>query len=338
MNRKPVVRVVPYQPHCFAFGGFEIQMISALAAVRAEGYDVEKMDFWSQNDDFDILHVWGYGLAHLPAVYWARKSGKRVVMSALLGYPTLKYRMSHFILSKFGIGRKRQELVDLLDCVSVVNDKQAETATRILGIADSKVAIIPNIVEAKYFNPPPELLPPVGIDKYILCTGNICPRKNQLALAKACIAANAPLLIIGDVLLGEEAYGESLSSLIKESSSVIWIRKVEPGSDVLIAAYQHCAAFALPSLNETQPISLLEASALQKPLLVADRPYSRQKYYVNALLVDPESVVDIRRGIEQVLENGVHHVTPRQIIDDCRYKNVGVAYGRLFERVMRLPL
>ncbi|MBL1293400.1 MAG: glycosyltransferase family 4 protein [Thiotrichales bacterium] len=337
MNRKPVVRVVPYQPHCFAFGGFEIQMISALAAVQAQGYDAGKMDFWSQNDDFDILHVWGYGLAHLPAVYWARKSGKRVVMSALLGYPTFKYKLSHFISSRYGIGRKYQELIDLVDCFSVVNDQQAETAIRILGIPDTKVAVIPNIVEAKYFDPPPGLTAPIEIDKYILCTGNVCPRKNQLALAQACVAANFPLLIIGDVLLGEETYGESLSVLIQEAPLINWIRKVDPGSDVLIAAYQYCAAFALPSFNETQPISLLEASALQKPLLIADRPYAKQKCYVNALTVEPESVSDIRRGLEQIVKNGNTHVTPQKTIEDCRLKSVGAAYGRLFELVMDRP-
>jgi len=334
MNRKPVVRVVPYQPHCFAFGGFEIQMISALAAVQAQGYDVEKMDFWSKDDGFDILHIWGYGLAHWPAAYWARKSGKRVVMSALLPYPTFKCKVRSFISSRYGIGRAHKELLDLVDYVSVVNEQQAEMATRILGVPDSKVAVIPNVVDEKYFEPPPGLTPPIAIDRYILCTGNVCPRKNQLALSQACIAANVPLLIIGDVLLGEEAYGESLSLLIQEAPSITWIRKVEPGSDVLIAAYQYCAAFALPSLNETQPISLLEASALKKPLLAADRPYAKQKYYANALLVDPESVADIRRGVEQVIENGAMHVTPYKTIEDCRFSNVGIAYGRVFESLM----
>jgi glycosyltransferase involved in cell wall biosynthesis len=334
MARKPVVRVVPYQPHCFAFGGFEMQMINALAAVRAEGLDAAEMNFWSQKDDFDILHVWGWGLAHGPAVYWAKKYGKRVVMSALLAYPTLRYKTSHLISSKYGIGRERQELLSLVDCFSVVNDKQAETATRILGIPDDKVVVIPNIVEAKYFDPPPSLLPLVEMSNYILCTGNVCPRKNQLVLALACILAKAPLLIIGDVLAGDEIYGESLSALIRDNPSIQWLKKMEPGSDALLAAYHYCSAFALPSLNETQPISLLEASAIQKPLLVANRDYAKQKYYSNALCVNPESVQDIRRGIEQVLVNGVKYVTPRQIIEECRFNKVGLAYRHLFERVM----
>jgi glycosyltransferase involved in cell wall biosynthesis len=334
MARKPIVRVVPYQPHCFAFGGFEMQMINALAAVRAEGLDAAEMNFWSQKEDFDILHVWGWGLAHWPAVYWAKKYGKRVVMSALLSYPTLRYRASHFISSKYGIGRLHQDLIDLVDCFSVVNDKQAETTTSILGVPEDKVVVIPNIVEAKYFDPPSLLSPPKNISNYILCTGNVCPRKNQLALAQACILAKASLLIIGDVLAGDEAYGESLSVLICDNPSIQWLRKMEPGSDALLAAYYYCSAFALPSLNETQPISLLEASAIQKPLLVANRDYAKQKYYVNALRVNPESVQDIRRGIEQVLANVDKYVTPRQIIEECRFDKVGLAYRHLFERVM----
>ena len=51
------VRVLPLQPHCFAFGGFEIQMLSALEAVRACGVDAQPMDIWSRNADFDIFQL-----------------------------------------------------------------------------------------------------------------------------------------------------------------------------------------------------------------------------------------------------------------------------------------
>ena len=336
MYQKPIVRVVPYQPHCFAFGGFELQMIGALQATKSEGYDAEKLDFWSQNDDFNILHVWGYSLAHLPTVYWAHKSGKKIIMSALLQYPTIRYQISHHISSKYGIGKKYQELLGLLDVVSVVNDLQAETATRIFRIPDNKVAVIPNIVDDSYFSSPKKFPSPVEIDDYILCVGNVCIRKNQLALASACAVTNKSLLIVGDVMIGEEKYGTLLSNYIKDRPRIKWIRKMQPGSDSLIAAYQNCIAFALPSLNETQPISLLEASVLQKPLLIADRPYAKQKYYANALCVDPESVADLRYGVEEITENGRRYITSSEIINDCGSKKVGMAYGRLFESMTNI--
>src|SRR5207245_1311368 len=89
------VRVLPLQPHCFAFGGFEVQMLNATDAARACGVDVQPMDIWSRDRDFDVLHVWGLDVAHTPAVYWARQSGKHVVMTALLPYLTVKRRLRY---------------------------------------------------------------------------------------------------------------------------------------------------------------------------------------------------------------------------------------------------
>ena len=51
-------RVVPFQPHCFAFGGFELQMIAAMDSARAAGADVAPLDFWRREADFDVLHLW----------------------------------------------------------------------------------------------------------------------------------------------------------------------------------------------------------------------------------------------------------------------------------------
>jgi hypothetical protein len=53
MPSRPIVRVIPLQPHCFAFGGFEIQMIAAMEAARAAGKAIAPLGFWSREADFD---------------------------------------------------------------------------------------------------------------------------------------------------------------------------------------------------------------------------------------------------------------------------------------------
>jgi hypothetical protein len=58
---RPVVRVIPAQPHCFAFGGFEIQMLAAMESAWAAGADVAPLDYWRREADFDLLHFWGDG-------------------------------------------------------------------------------------------------------------------------------------------------------------------------------------------------------------------------------------------------------------------------------------
>lgn len=327
------IRVLPFQPHCFAFGGFEIQMRSALAAVQEVGVNAQPLDPWSTNSDFDVLHVWGFGISHQPAVHWAKKAGKRVVMTALLPYISLRLRARYLDFRRHGVFRLEQELIDAADAFVVVNEAQAETAIRVFGLPPEKISVIPNIVEAKYFDPPPHLASPVDVQDYVLCTGNVCTRKNQLRLAQACIAANIPLVIVGNTLAGEEAYGNELSKLLRGQSSIRWLKRLDSESDALIAAYQHCAVFALPSFNETQPISALEASALRKPLLMGNGSYAKQKYYANALLIAPRSVDAIRMGVEKVISEPKRFITPLENIDECRRARVGAAYRDVFQRV-----
>jgi glycosyltransferase involved in cell wall biosynthesis len=325
------VRIAPYQPHSLAFGGFEIQMRSALAAALAQGVDAEPLDPWKYDDSFDVLHVWGLGLVHEPAIYWARNTGKRVVMTALLPYLTARSKVRHLLLR----GERSRSLVKLLrfvDRLAVVNDLQAESAVHLFGVAEEKIEIIPNIVEEQYFQRSAGEIPHnFGITNYVLTTGNVCERKNQLALAQACKQYNIPLLMIGDVLSGEEAYGKKLAELVADVPTILWLRKMAPGSSELVWAYRNCVAFALPSFNETQPISLLEASAMGKPILVSNLPFARQAFYKNALRISPGSSTHIAKGILELLANPQLYITPYETMELCRAHHIGKAYKSVYQ-------
>src|SRR5688500_15482068 len=116
----PRVRVVPLQPHCFAFGGFEIQMIAAMRGARAAGADIEPLDPWARVADFDIVHVWGLDQQHVNVAHWSRLARKKVVLSALVGYTAWR--------SLLGGGWRRlvprhwsRRLLDSVDAVTCVN-------------------------------------------------------------------------------------------------------------------------------------------------------------------------------------------------------------------------
>jgi hypothetical protein len=67
------VKYVQNQPHCFAFGGFEIQMLSTLKAVQEAGVDADKLNPWSRDSDFDIIHLWGLELNHSNILHFCEK-------------------------------------------------------------------------------------------------------------------------------------------------------------------------------------------------------------------------------------------------------------------------
>lgn len=324
------VRVSPLQPHCFAFGGFEIQMLSALEAARAAGAEVARLDPWSRDSEFDVLHVWGLELAHLQTVRWAKAAGKKVVMTALLPYLTPRAWLGRAKSWLAGRARAQFELLGQVDALVVVNQRQADTAHVMYGVDRGKIYVAPNIIEPIFF----EQLPSQEKDSsvgYVLCTGNVCRRKNQVILAKACIEAGLDLLLIGDVLTGEEAYAEELQRLVHQSTHIRWMLGMPSGSLQLAGAYRAARCFALISHQETQPISLLEAAATGSGLVIANRPYARQEFYANAALADETSVSSVAVAIRRAWQHPDKFTPARHILDRCTKDAVGRTYAEIYE-------
>lgn len=327
------VRVLPYQPHCFAFGGFDIQMLAAMTAAQHVGVDVLPLNPWDRDASFDALHVWGLGVTHQPAVFWAHQARKAIIMTALLPYSTPVTRLRHFASMIVGPARERRRLLEMVDVLVVVNDEQM-IAAQAIGVPTDKIVSIPNIVEDEFFPPTAaaELTPVVPLKDFVLCVGNVCRRKNQLNLVRAASATGCPLVLIGPLLDGEQPYGAEVDRLVEEQTKIRWIKGLPPGSTELRSAFAQCVGHALPSLDECQPISALEAAASRKALLMADRPYAHQSYFKNAILVDPDSVESIAVGLRSLVGSPGRYVPPPSILERCRRDRVGEAYRGAYQR------
>lgn len=330
------VRVVPVQPHCFAFGGFEYQMLDAMDAVKSDDINIKPLDFWNREADFDILHLWGLELQHYNTIKWAKLAGKKIVISVLVGYNDWKSpikKAASYILFKF---KSQKTILKVVDAITVVNQEQKDYLVSVFSINKEKIFIIPNIVGDNYYDYVKKYTPVssnINLENYVICTGNICKRKNQLSLVEACKYTDTPLLIVGNILTGEESYAKSLDKLIVDSDNILWIKGMEQNSNNLLEAYKNSIAFALPSHAETQPISALEASALGKPLILANKPYGKQAQYQNACLVDSKSIQSISLGLVKVKEKPHLYVAPNSVIEKCKKENVGNMYSEVYKQL-----
>lgn len=324
------VKFLPFQPHCFAFGGFETQTLATFEAIKSKNYDVEKMNVWDRSTDFDILHCWGMGVGNYENFYWAKKSEKLLVATILLYYfesflSKIKFHISSYVhLQKFHI-----KLLSFPDAIVVVNDKQANVCNLLYKVPAKKIHIIPHVVNDKFFSN-------VSSDVsggYFLTVGNVCKRKNQALLAEACIEAGVKLVIIGKPLDGEADYAHKLDNIVKANSNITWIKGLKENSDELINYYLNCYAYALPSLIEQQPISALEAAIIKKPLLIANRDYAKQSYFTNSCLVNPLSKHSILQGLKQIIDTPDLYVPDYKNLLACKSENVGSAYIDIYKRI-----
>jgi glycosyltransferase involved in cell wall biosynthesis len=330
------IKYFPYQPHSLAFGGFDLQMLNAFKSVKELGVDVSKIDLWCKDKDYDIIHLWGIGPHNYNVIKWAKKSQKLLVATVLVPYfDTIRSIISYY---RYSLSLPHKELVyyyNQVDKIVVVNDIQRDVLIRYYKISKSKITVIPNIIEDNFFQKPLlNFCYKYNISNYVLCTGNICSRKNQYNLALACLKLNLKLVIIGDVLSGEESYSYKLLNLIANNNNIIWIKGLPNGSDELAAAYYYCSVFALVSRDETQPISMLEATAYARPIVTLDKAYAKQKFYSNTYFSKSDKQVDIINALS--LAYNSNGTCINQSVQECQSVNVGKSYKNLYESLHKL--
>lgn len=137
---------------------------------------------------------------------------------------------------------------------------------------------------------------------YLLCVGNLQPRKNLRRLLEAFAALRAeirpPLVVVGQpAWLYDDVYET--------------VRRLGIGADVhftgfvsteqLVAIYSRAQAFAYPSLYEGFGLPVLEALACGVPTLTSNRSSLPEVAGDAALQTDPEDVDAIAAGLERVI-------------------------------------
>jgi alpha-1,3-rhamnosyl/mannosyltransferase len=137
---------------------------------------------------------------------------------------------------------------------------------------------------------------------YLLCVGNLQPRKNLRRLLQAYARLpqdlRPPLVVVGQAAwLYDDVYAAVREHRLSEAVSFTGF--VE--TDELVGLYNGAAAFAYPSLFEGFGLPVLEALACGVPTLTSSRSSLPEVAGDAALLVDPESVEEIASGLERVL-------------------------------------
>jgi glycosyltransferase involved in cell wall biosynthesis len=132
-----------------------------------------------------------------------------------------------------------------------------------------------------------------NLNKYILCVGKICERKNQLSLAKACNDINIQLVLIGKV--NDKKYFAECTKF----KNVIYLGFTD--SYNVYNAYRFAKLHVMPSFVETSGLSSLEAAA-SGCNIVSTSEGSAQEYFKDmAIYCNPYEPNSISSAIEDGL-------------------------------------
>ncbi len=256
----------------------------------------------------DILHMpWFYAPAFVPCrmVITVHDVTDLIYAGGVAGTTVVRAGRRHFA---------RRALMHASRIVSVSQAARRDLA-RGFSIPESKIEVIYNALDERFDNqeyPQDEaqILERHAVNyPFVLYAGNVRPHKNlprlieAFSVAKAELRAapgleNLKLLLIGDELAKHPALRRAVVvSRLREDVRFLGFVP----HPVLRVFYKHARAFLFPSLYEGFGLPPLEAMAHNTPVLTSNVSSLPEVFGDSALMVNPEKVLEIARGIRQIL-------------------------------------
>jgi glycosyltransferase involved in cell wall biosynthesis len=183
-----------------------------------------------------------------------------------------------------------------------------------------RAEVLYNFIDEKYFNAPPKTDYTLSKIK-LIAVGNLRWQKNYPYLLEAFKKINDGVSLD---IYGEGNLRSELQRTIDQYNLPVKLCGINNELEKIIPEYD---AFVMASFYEGQPISLLEATALGMPSILADIPVLRETAGDNALYFDinnPESFCQVISEIR----TGKHNL--KAMADDCRLTIENFAHRQQF--------
>lgn len=129
---------------------------------------------------------------------------------------------------------------------------------------------------------------------FVLQTGRLEGRKNQIGVIRAMKGLGIPLVLIG--IAEDAAYREAC--LAEGKGFVYHLGKLDLDDPALSGAYAAAKVFAMPSGSEVLSASALEAAVAGLPSILGDSWGAQEYLGEDARYVRPSDIPGIRAGIE----------------------------------------
>lgn len=269
-------------PFALAHGGQAIQIERTLAALAEIGVAVEPLRWWDPHQTGDLIHY--VGIMPVDQIQFARQKKIKVVIANLLtaqGSQTplqrgarrvFRWGVENFaprvMANAFGWESYRQA-----DALIALTSWEKHLMEYKFGAAAEKVFVVPNGVEAEFFQSPKS---PRG--GWLVCTATITERKRVLELAQAAVRAQTPVWILGTAYAENDRYAQDFFALAKANPNFIRYEGGVGDRAALAQIYRAARGFVLLSAMESLSLSALEAAACECPLLLSDLPWARSSF------------------------------------------------------------
>jgi glycosyltransferase involved in cell wall biosynthesis len=193
-------------------------------------------------------------------------------------------------------------------CVLVPSAHTRDRLVARLGVEQDRVRLVPLGVDPRFSpgDPPDGLRERLGIEApFVLTVGTLQPRKNVESVLHAferlvTAGVEQQLALVGDRGWRDEALAELIRSSPAAERIVVTGRVSD---DDLVGLYRGADCFVFPSRYEGFGFPPLEAMACGTPVISSNRTSLPEVVGDAALLVDPDDVGAIERGLAELLSS-----------------------------------
>lgn len=275
-------------------GGGEIQLLKYEEYGKQAGLDIQRFDPWQNQikvDDEDKpsgFHYFSCMGGSIPICNYIKSQGIPLIISSSLW-------LTEQDLHLYPIAEITHQL-NLADRIVTNGDIESDQISSLLNIDRSRFVTIRNACDPQFLDPVSETLfrDHFSIDNsFVLCIGNIEPRKNQLNLIKAIQDTDLNLVLIGHVR--DEAYAQQCWD--QAGSSTKYLGPIDHENPLLKSALVSSSLFCLPSTLETPGLAALEAGATGTPLIVTRHGSTKEYFHDFADYCDHDDVQGLRELI-----------------------------------------
>jgi glycosyltransferase involved in cell wall biosynthesis len=323
-------------PFSLAHGGAQIQIEQTRLGLERLGVTVEPLRWWDDRQEGEILHHFGRiptGLLRL-----AHDRGMKVVMTDLLtsvgsrSMPRVRLLkvMIRMVERTVPAGMRipfNWDSYRLADACVVNTEHESYLVRYLYGTCPSRVHVVPNGVEEIFFSSPR-----ASRGKWLVCTATITPRKRVLELARAAVAAQTPLWVIGKPYGAGDDYSARFAALAQAHPDLLHYRGPINDRAELAGIYRSARGFVLLSTMETRSLSSEEAAACECPLLLSDLPWARDVFKEQAVYcpVDVEAA-KTARVLREFYDRAPQCPVPRKPLS---WLDVAQDYERVYRQVL----
>lgn len=283
--------------------GSKMQAEIWLKELGKKGHSVDRINPWGHYNwkEYDIIHVFGFGLWNYDIIHWGVGLNPNFVFSPIIdtNTPMWKYKLAtHFGCSRLRLFSQNYALRRLKEDIKFFfarTEYEANYLREGYGISNEKIGIVPLSYREDHYDST------IKKEPFCLFAGTMTQdRKNVPSLIMAAKKYGFRLVLVGNK--GNAESEAKLRSLIGDVTNIEI--KGFVSDEELISLYNRAKVFALPSLNEGVGLVALEAATHGCNVVITNLGGPKEYYPTGtAQTINPYSIDDIGQGIIKALDD-----------------------------------